>query len=96
MTDIPWKPDRKVWSATKAERAIVHGPADARQFELGVMELPAHRIRPRLIAWEIRTGPPEYADFAATSLLPGGQETPFESYEDAKAACIAAWRRLLT
>jgi hypothetical protein len=74
-----WKPDPGRSSANRAEHAVVGA------YELMAYDLPADSMGPRLIGWEIFTGP-KYDKQVAIG------ETA--TFNEAKEAAEAAWRKL--
>ncbi|CBS89000.1 hypothetical protein [Azospirillum lipoferum] len=77
---IVWRKLSEMWSATSAQRAIV----DA--YELIAFDIPPAGPHPRLIAWELHTGP---------QFMTGVAGGPADSFEAAKAAAEAEVRRRL-
>ncbi len=76
---IPWRPDPEFWHANRAEHAIIGG------FELIAYDLPGSRQgEPRVVGWELFTGPDLH------TLVDQGDT---ETFEEAKAAAEAAYRR---
>lgn len=78
---IVWRKLSEMWSATSAERAIV----DAH--ELIAFDIPPAGLHPRIIAWELHTGP---------QFMTGVAGGPADSFEAAKAAAEAEVRRRLS
>jgi hypothetical protein len=79
---VRWQKDLKMWSATRAERALPgHG------YELGAFDIPATGRDPRIIGWEVYLGPPHYDELVAK-----GEAA---SFEEAKSAAVAAWADLI-
>lgn len=79
-TPIVWRKLSEMWSATSAQRAIV----DA--YELIAFDIPPAGPHPRIIAWELHTGP---------QFMTGVAGGPADSFEAAKAAAEAEVCRLL-
>lgn len=77
---IVWRKLSEMWSATSAERAIVGA------YELIAFDIPAAGPHPRIIAWELHTGPQFMTGVAGGSA---------DSFEAAKAAAEAEVRRRL-
>jgi hypothetical protein len=77
MAEIHWKPEPEFWSATRAEHARVGA------YELVAFDLPPHRGEPRIIGWELFTGPD------LNDLVAKGDAATFEA---AKVAAEAAYR----
>ena len=73
---IPWQPDPEFSGADQAERAVVGS------FELIAYDLPETRQSPRIIGWEMFTGPDLH------DLVDQGNA---ETFEAAKAAAEAAY-----
>ncbi len=78
---ITWHRLSEMWSATSAERAFV-GP-----YELIAFDTPPSGPHPRIIAWEMYTGP---------KFMSGVAGGPADSFEAAKDAAEQEARRLLT
>jgi len=77
---IVWRKLSEMWSATSAQRAIV----DA--YELIAFDIPPAGPHPRIIAWELHTGP---------QFMTGVAGGPADSFEAAKAAAEAEVRHRL-
>ncbi len=74
---IAWHKLSEMWSATRAERAIV-GP-----YELIAFDIPPTGSHPRIIAWEIHTGPKFMTGVAGAPLT---TSTPPRSWRNRKPA----------
>lgn len=78
---IVWRKLSEMWSATTAERAFI-GP-----YELIAFDIPPAGQYPRIIAWEMHTGP---------NFTTGIAGAPAGSFETAKGAAEQEARRLLS
>lgn len=78
---IAWHKLSEMWSATRAERAIVGS------YELIAFDIPPTGSHPRIIAWEMHTGP---------KFTTGVAGAPADNFDAAKVAAEQEARRLLT